>query len=70
MQRVFGLCREVLLQKSFKKSNLSRFVMVRRGDVYGFMVEHFAKQGQYKQVGVIINIENHFNAKKKRNNYN
>ena len=38
--------------------------MVRRGDVYGFMVEHFAKQGQYKQVGVIINIENHFNAKK------
>ena len=44
--------------------------MVRRGDVYGFMVEHFAKQGQYKQVGVIINIENHFNAKKKRNNYN
>ena len=30
-----------------------RFVMVRRGDVYGLMVEHFAKQGQYKQAGLI-----------------
>ena len=30
-----------------------RFVMVRRGDVYGLMVEHFAKQGQYKQASVI-----------------
>ena len=28
--------------------------MVRRGDVYGLMVEHFAKQGQYKQASVNI----------------
>ena len=34
----------------FVKLNHRRFVMVRRGDVYGLMVEHFAKQGQYKQV--------------------
>lgn len=36
-------CREFL-------NSGERFVMVRRGDVYGFLVEHFTKQGQFKQV--------------------
>ena len=31
-----------------------RFPMVRRGDVYGFLVEHFAKQAQFKQAYALV----------------
>ena len=34
--------------------NSGSFIMVRRGDVYGFMIEHFAKNNQFKPAYTMI----------------
>ena len=34
--------------------NSGKFFMVRKGDVYGFMIEHYAKNNQYKPANALL----------------